>query len=769
MSSPPSSSKRQSSAFGLLDERIQRWIWEQEWEQLRDVQERAIPLILGADRDVIIAAATASGKTEAAFFPILTRILAPGKRALALYISPLKALINDQWRRLSELCERLEVQVTPWHGDISEARKRKFQKNPRGCLLITPESMEGLLIRHGHSLRSLLGQLEYIVVDELHAFLEDERGKQLQSLMHRIDVALERRVVRIGLSATLGEMRLASDFLRPGAGAAVELVESRSNSQAFKVIVKGYLEASESPDISEASRAEIRASATGSGRTPPTDHLTDEARASEASADFSDRGLWGVASDLFRLRGHNHLVFPNSRRNVELIADLLRERSDREGVPNEFWPHHGSLSRELREEAERALKTGDGPATAIATTTLELGVDIGAVKSVAQIGPAPSVASLRQRLGRSGRRPGEAAVLRAYCIESELTADSSLSDQLREGLLETTSQIRLLMRKWCEPPSSSALHFSTLVQQVLALIGQYSGMRPADLWQVLCESGVFSGISKGDFAELLKELGARDILQQEASGLLLPAPLGEQRLNHYSFLAAFVGDEEFRVVTAGKTLGTLPLSRPVTTGSYIIFGGRRWRVLTCTPQEKIIEVEAARSGKVPVFDGTGGEVHDEVRREMRCVLGEDAPIAFLDARANHFLSEARETFSRLGLARSRVISVGSEVRVLTWRGDRVNDTLATWLVDMQLHASNEGITLGVFDAECDRVLDALTEIRDMTPPRPEELAKSAQNLVSEKWDGLLPERLLRKGYGHKKFDIAGAQATAAEILSATAS
>lgn len=741
MNSPPSSSERESASFELLDRRIQQWIWHKGWTELKDAQEHAIPLLIAPQHDVIIAAATASGKTEAAFLPILTHLVQ--SRGLALYVSPLKALINDQWSRLTELCESLDMPVTPWHGDISESRKKRFQKRPEGCLLITPESLEGLLIRNGYSLARLFGHLEYLVIDELHTFLEDERGKQLQSLMHRLESSLGRPIARVGLSATLGDMQWAAEFLRPGGAERVRRIQSEQASQELKVLVKGYLEPSSDSTITKTAEA--------------TDSMSNTAIEAQG-------GLWAVASDLYRLRGQNHLIFPNSRRNVEILADRLRELCEQEGVPNEFWPHHGSLSRELREEAERALKCGDRPATAIATTTLELGIDIGAVKSVAQVGPAPSVASLRQRLGRSGRRQGEAAILRCYCIESELTSDSGLSDQLRESLVQSAAQIRLLLRKWCEPAQREDLHLSTLIQQLLALIAQHGGMRAGDAWNRLCDSGVFPGLTSDEFASVLHELGSRDVLQQEASGVLLLAPSGERLVNHYSFLAAFVGDEEFRIVTSGKTLGSLPISRPLSPGTYVIFGGRRWRVLRCEATDKIIEVEPARSGQVPKFDGAGGQVHDKVRDDMRNILEASTPLAFLDPAAQGLLEQARSNFHRLNLNTHQVIASGNQVRVLTWRGDRVNDTLAIWLTRLGLNAANEGLSVGIFNTERNRVIDALTEMAQLQAPSHAELAAAAENRLMDKWDGLLPEALLNKGFGYRKFDIPQVQELCRELV-----
>ena len=194
------------------------------------------------------------------------------------------------------------------------------------------------------------------------------------------------------------------------------------------------------------------------------------------------------------LRGTSNLVFPNARSDVEYYADSLRNSCERMGLPNEFWPHHGNLSKDVREDAEAALKKTDRPATAICTSTLELGIDIGPVKSVVQVGPPPSVASLRQRLGRSGRRKGEQMILRGYCIEEE-SDNPGISELLRENLLTTVAMVRLLAEGWYEPIRANKLHASTLVQQILSTISQYGGVNAAKLWNVLCAKGPFNAVT----------------------------------------------------------------------------------------------------------------------------------------------------------------------------------------------------------------------------------------------------------------------------------
>jgi len=220
------------------------------------------------------------------------------------------------------------------------------------------------------------------------------------------------------------------------------------------------------------------------------------------------------------------------------------------------------LSKDIREQTEQALKAGDRAATAICTSTLEMGIDIGAIKSITQIGSSPSVASLRQRLGRSGRRDGESAILRAYCIESPLNPDSGISDKLREGLIQTVAMIKLLLANWFEPPRTSGLHASTLVQQLLSIIAERGGVTTAQAWKLLVEEGAFGAMSKADFIVLLKELGTRDLIAQDGNGLLLHGGLGEKLVNHYEFYSAFVSEDEYRIVCEGKALGSLPISRP---------------------------------------------------------------------------------------------------------------------------------------------------------------------------------------------------------------
>lgn len=741
MNSPPSSSDAQPpSGFHRLHPEIQRWIWEKGWTGLRDAQERALPPILDANRDVIIAAATAAGKTEAAFLPILTKIANAGEESgLAIYVSPLKALINDQWGRLEVLCEKLELPAIPWHGDVAQSRKQKFLKAPRGVLLITPESLEAIFVRRGSQAPRLFGEVSYIVIDELHAFIGSDRGKQMQSLLHRIDQASQRRIPRIGLSATLGDMSLAADFLRPGESASVEIIESRSGSQSLQLQVRGYLSRAFHGQLAEETQEQ------------------KDAREMESVNE--------VAAHLFKtLRGSNNLVFPNSRRKVELYADALRRMCEAESAPVEFWPHHGSLARSIREQTEQALKRGDAPATAICTTTLELGIDIGAVKSIAQIGPAPSVASMRQRLGRSGRRLGESAILRAYAIEEELTSRSSYSDRLREGLVQSIAMVRLLIRGWFEPPNAHGLHLSTLVQQVLSVIAERGGANAKTLYRDLVVGGAFSGLTVSEFADLLRSISSKDLIVQDATGLLLLGQVGERMVGSHDFYAAFISDEEWTIVCQGQVMGTLPIKSILQVDKRIIFAGRRWNVIAVDEEALVVSVVADPGGAPPTFDGALSGTHRKVREEIRAVVGSRDEIPFLDASANRLLAEARYQYEELALDKRQLVRDGSTWYAFTWSGDSANDALALLLRSLGLsRVDNEGLVMSI-KAEEDQLLDTLSDIAELNDFNYLELLTDASNMRIGKWDWALSDDLVRKSYVSSHLSFDDAREAAAQIL-----
>lgn len=701
-----------SPAFELLAEPIRRWVWQQGWRELRDIQERAIGPILEG-RSVVLASTTASGKTEAAFLPLLSRI--SNSRGLRiLCVSPLKALINDQARRLEDLARAVDLQVTPWHGDVPATRKRGLREDPSGVLLITPESLEAMFVLRGSSVAEMFAGLDYIVIDELHSFIATERGRQLQSLLRRIELAIGREPPRIGLSATLGDLDLATRFLRPAS--EVLVIESHTQRRDVQLQIRGYLE-------------------------PVGD---DE---------HPERLQTRLSEDLYAItRSGTHIVFANRRAEVELYTSLLTELAENEHAPNECWPHHGSLAKDVREEAEAALRS-ERPATVIATTTLELGIDVGSVDTIAQIGAPPAVASMRQRLGRSGRRPGDPSVLRMFVDEPEQTGDVAPQDELRGTLVQSIAMVELLIERFNEAPREGALHLSTLVQQILSLIAQRGGFRAQDAWKALCGGGPFTNVTPETFAQLLRDLATREVLAQSHDGTIVLAAEGERMVNHYDFYSAFLTFDEYRLVVGSRTLGTLPVSRPLAVGDLLLFAGHRWSVLEVRDTERIISLEPAPAGRAPSFIGGAALVDDAVRSRMRAVYDSSDEIAYLDSGANRLLAEGRRAFRRLGLHKSPVLAWGETILLFPWAGDRALDTLALMLRSEGFRdTARDGSTVLVPEGTVEDVREALARLIE-APPIDIEIASTVANKRFEKHHDLLSEQLLTLDYASSRLDM----------------
>jgi ATP-dependent helicase Lhr and Lhr-like helicase len=713
---------QKSSGFDLLHEKVQHWIWQQGWSQLREIQELAIAPILEARTDVIISAATAGGKTEAAFLPIFSKLMEePSQGIRVLYVSPLKALINDQYRRLSELGDVLDIPIHPWHGDVSSGRKQKVLKNPTGIVLITPESLEALFVMRGSDLAVILRSLNYIVIDELHSFIGSERGKQLQSLMHRVERVVRRPIPRIGLSATLGDIALASDFLRPGkADAVVKINPLNSDGREVRLQVRGYRKPEDEPNIEE---------------------------------------------HLFKvLRGTNNLIFADSRSAVEKYADCLRRLCEQHHFSNEFLPHHGNLSKELREETEKALR-GEHPVSVVCTSTLEMGIDVGAVNSIAQVGAPLSVSSTLQRLGRSGRRETDPATMRVYISEPEATPQLSLEDLIRSKLVQTIAVLNLLLQGWCEPPIISKLHLSTLIQQFLSLVAQHGGVRADQAWQVLCQTGAFRSVDQRLFAELLRCLGAHDLIQQSSDELLL-GTRGERLVSHYSFYTAFQTPEEYRIVSENRTLGTLPTAYPLVEGMFLIFAGERWCISSVDQQHKVVDVSKSAAGRVPKFKiGGNSSIHDRVRQEMYRIYTSDDVPTFLDAIARDLLKEARVNFTRYSLNKTPILACGQHTLLFCWMGDTVMNTLMVQLQALGLSVGRGKISLLVEKLSPEEVINYLQEIATDPHINAVDLASTVQNKVDEKYDHFLSPELLDWNYASSCLDVQGAQDTLHRILS----
>lgn len=689
---------------------VQRWMRDRKWSGLRDIQARAVDAIIGGDGDLIISAATAGGKTEAAFLPLISSVLddPSGEPGFDLvYIGPLRALISDQARRLEGICAELELPVVPWHGDISSSIKTRALEAPRGVLLITPESLEALFVRRDCEIGTLFGATRCVVIDELHGFLDSERGVQLRSLLTRLENAVGRKIRRVGLSATLGDIDLARGYLRPDEPDQVTVLEDRGGSGNLDIGFRGFLAGADASDMTSATDAIAR-------------HIFDH------------------------LRGKDNLVFAGSRGKVEIYADRLRAMCEAEGLPQEFYVHHASLSPDHRSHVEERLKDAHLPTTAICTSTLELGIDIGDVTSVAQIGAPFTVAGLRQRVGRSGRRPDRPAILRQYVVESPLDARSNFSDRLRLGTVRAIAMIELLLDRWSEPPAQDALHISTLVHQILSVIAEHQGASAAEVYRILCQEGPFRKVDRQVFVDLLRAIGpaGSDLIEQDQRGHLLLGRTGEWIVNHHSFYAVFPTPEEYRLVSPGEKLGKIPLDNVVSPGMLLLFSGRRWQIKVVDYQKRVIEVAPASAGNPPRFGGEPGVIHDTVVERMFAILASADVPRYLDALARNLLAEARESFQGLSLDRQNFVSLGDGAYVLATRSGTVKTTtLALALRGLGFTVQTHDGFLEVFDS--DSSPDLRSALAEVAEGGQVDLFADGPNLHFEKFHKFLTEEFLR--------------------------
>ena len=713
--------EQKSSSFDLLESEVKRWIWKQGWTSLKAIQENSIPFILNGDCDVIISAATAGGKTEAVFLPVLTSIIrdkhTDGYKVL--YVSPLKSLINDQSRRLTDMAQGI-TNITPWHGDVSLSKKKNSLAVPDGILIITPESLESLLMHHHDKIRNAFANLKYVVIDELHTFILTERGKQLQSQMSRIEHIVGRHIPRIAMSATFSDYELVKRFLRQDNSLSCAIPEHGNENHDIKVLIKEY-----NYGYNEERNANVK-----------------------------------IANDIFiRLRGTNNLVFVNNRHDCERFCSLLNDKCLENHVPNEFRIHHGSISKELRTKTEHELQSGKTPITAICTATLELGVDIGKVISIAQIDVAESVSGLRQRLGRSGRR-NEASILRIYSKDYN-GFNAGLLSQLKSHLIQNIAVIELLKEYKYESPCINGIHLSTLIQQILSIIAEFGSFYPKEGWRLLCEEGAFKNVTVSLFLKLLKDLGEKEVIRQTTNGQIIIGHEGETLLANKEFYAAFNTYPEIEIVNVqnGQHIGCL--LNFVEIGFFIVFGGFKWEVVDIDYKANRAYVKPSDFGGLPRFQNDGYEIDSLISRKMKEIYLSDNLYPYLDSKTETVTSilDARKCFQIYNLGEN-FSQYEDEDIMLTWAGAKINRTIcliSKLLLDKSFNYNH--IYINGFNKEL------LIKLLSFSKPKPERLCSLLMRDAKEmnKFDYLLSDELLGIQYASMYLDVDGAWEVLGEI------
>ena len=698
-----------SSSFHLLHDKVKQWVWRQDWNSLKEIQENSIPVILSQKCDVIISAATAGGKTEAAFLPILTSILQEkiSFGYQVLYISPLKALINDQYRRLSEMTLNMGVDVIPWHGDIDTIRKNKSLKDPRGILIITPESLESFFINKSSYIESAFSDLKYVVIDEFHSFVGNERGRQLQSLLSRLEHMTQKHTPRVAMSATFSDYDVVKNLIRNDGTMPCVIPTQGVNNHETKLLIKSFLQTKDN-NVKEV-----------------------------------------IANELFyKLRGHSNLVFVNTKNEAEEYAVMLSELSFHTNYPNEFRVHHGSLSKIEREEVEADLQKGLQPITAVCTSTMELGVDIGKVKSISQIRVAASVSGLRQRLGRSGRR-NEPSILRVFSIDDFRTG---ILFDLKVNLIQNIAVIELLKEHKYEVPNVNSYHFSTLIQQLLSAIAQFGGFYPKEGWQLLCLEGAFRNITPTMYLKILRLLVKNGLVIQLTNGQITIGDEGERLLKKSDFYCAFQTINDYDVIDESKykILGVVQYLFPINT--QFILAGRCWRVNNVDKIKKKIYVTPGRIGGSAFFGGDGIEIDEIIAKKMREIYISNESYFYLDLEtgAGKFLEQARSFFKTNNLLSQSFLDNGEQINFFTWAGSKVNRTISL-IAKLYLYKNctfNALFISNITSTDVEKIIKN---------PKPlgEQLSKLELRTVKErqKYDYLLSDELLDIEYSKAYLDV----------------
>ena len=623
--------------FSRLAPFIQEYIWQHGWTEIRAVQAQASQAIFDTDNHVLITSGTASGKTEAAFLPILTRLQDdPPSSIGVLYIGPLKALINDQFYRLEGLLEASHIPVGAWHGDISASAKNRTVKQAQGVLQITPESLEALCLRRNSLLRHLFHDLRFVVIDEVHAFMGDERGRQVLCLLERLERVTARPPRRIGLSATLGDLGAAQAWLAGSSGRAVALVQDQGGKRKLQLALEHFV---------------------------------------ARPVDDGEEDIPGLYEHLYlhTLTGKS-LIFHNTRMGVEGTVATLRGLAERSGTPDIYHAHHGSVAASYREDAEQAMRAEGKPACTVATVTLELGIDLGQLQRVLQVDPPPSVSSFVQRLGRTGRRgaPGEMIL---YTLEEARDVKAPPHRQLPWTLLQAVATMQLYLEsRWVEGAVRPALPFSLLVHQTLAALEQYGEQTPAQLAGAVLTLTPFHKVTTEQYRELLLNLLSLDLVQRTDEGGLIIGLAGEKLVQNWHFYAVFPELPEYAVISGASQIGTLgSLPAPGDTISLV---GRSWLVTEVDERRKQVFVKRVKGKASSAWLGGGAGIHDRVVQKMREVLATETGYTYLQPLAAARLQEARHLAAQMGIASSPLLELsGGQLLYLPWRGSQVLVTL----------------------------------------------------------------------------------------------
>ena len=715
---------------------IKEYIYRSGWQELREPQVQAAEVIFNTRDHLLLSSGTASGKTEAAFFPILSDLWENPPRqsgVSVLYIAPLKSLINDQFARLDGLLSEGGISVCHWHGDVSGTQKAKLLKNPEGILQITPESLESMLIRRPGDLSRIFGALRYIVIDEIHTLIAGDRGNQIICQISRLERSLGFSPRRVGLSATVGDLQAAAAWLGGGSAIPVRAPMPSPTKLHWRIGMEHFY-------IQE--RALDQSSSGTSASSSPQ----------KAGLDAGYEFLYDAVKD------RKALVFSNSREETEYTTATLRQIAEKRGEPDIFLIHHGNLSASLREDAELKMKDDDVVrAVTCATVTMELGIDIGRLERVAQLGAPTTVSGFLQRLGRSGRRDAPPEMMLVFREESPLP-NAPLPQLIPWELLRGIAIVDLYSKeRFIEPPARRRMPLSLLFHQTLSILASSGELKPKALADRVLSLPPFREIPREDYRALLVSMLEQQDLERLEDGGLIVGLRGERLISSYKFFAVFKDSEDYTVRCKSDEIGTI--TNPPPVGDRFALAGKVWEVIDLDMQRRLVYVSAVR-GKMEVsWPGDGGEIHTRLLERMRDILFGEETYPYLLPNAKNRLETARRLVKATEMGRSMLVPLGgSSWALFPWLGTRAFRLLKRYL---HYHAKSLGISdiqsegchYLTFRGKGDLRASFLPWIRENLSKEkldPLQLIPASEAPAFDKYDAYIPAELLRKAYAADK-------------------
>jgi ATP-dependent Lhr-like helicase len=672
------------AVFDLLHPGLQHHIVNSlGWRELRPFQEQVIPPVL-AGENIVVVAPTAGGKTEAAIFPVLSRMLSEDWRGLSvLYLCPIRALLNNLHVRLSRYATLVGRSCSIWHGDTSATERARINRELPDILLTTPESLEVMLVSRKSEPVALFAQVRVVIVDELHAFAGDDRGWHLLSVLQRVSRLAGRELQRIGLSATIGNPDALLQWLSAG------------SSQASRII------------------------------RPPT----APPRESSVQLDFVG-SLKNAAVVISRLhRGEKRLVFVDSRARAEELGSELRQLEVRAFVT------HSSLSKDQRSQAERAFSSETNCAI-VATSVLELGVDVGDLDRVIQIDSPSTVASFLQRMGRTGRREGT----QRNCL---FLATHDF------GLLQAAALIDLWSSGFVEEVVPPPIPYHVFVQQFLTLLLQNAGFIRTDWQRWIGDVPAFAELRDGRADAIIAFLMSENLVSEDG-GVLHLGPEAEKRLGRRNFselLSVITSQPLFQVRSGRLEIGFVhPLSFSTRKDgpATLALGGRGWRIVHVDWDRKIAHVEPSQDSGKSRWIGSSIPLSPRLCEAIKQVIQSTDNRPHWSRRAVERIADLRSELNPMCGEGTVIGRRGMTLEWWTFAGLAANQTVVQYLqphITSQCRADNLWIRLPN-DLSLERLNEVIAELQSENAAPSWDLGEPAKDLL--KFSDLLPGDMLNE-------------------------